>query len=95
MKQSRLPQSAGGGLLLSERLICKLVSGIRIRTERHPADICAPQGASLCSGVQKTTGLNLSFYVNYNAIFDTGCIGLQSCIEMQPKMGMQLLEIIT
>ena len=34
-------------------------------------------------------------FVNYNAIFDTGCIGLQSCIEMQPKMGMQLLEIIT
>ena len=27
--------------------------------------------------------------MNYNTIFDTGCIGLQSCIEMQPKMGMQ------
>ena len=24
-----------------------------------------------------------------NAIFDTGCIGLQSCIEMQPKKCMQ------
>ena len=27
--------------------------------------------------------------VDYNAIFDTGCIGLQSCIEMQPKKCMQ------
>ena len=27
--------------------------------------------------------------MDYNAIFDTGCIGLQSCIEMQPKKCMQ------
>lgn len=27
--------------------------------------------------------------LDYNAIFDTGCIGLQSCIEMQPKKCMQ------
>lgn len=24
-----------------------------------------------------------------NTIYNTGCIGLQSCIEMQPKTGMQ------
>ena len=28
-------------------------------------------------------------FLNYNAIFDTGCKRLQSCIEMQPEMGMQ------
>lgn len=27
--------------------------------------------------------------LNYNAIFDTGCKRLQSCIKMQPKIGMQ------
>jgi len=27
--------------------------------------------------------------LNYYAYFDTGCIGLQSCIEMQPKKCMQ------
>ena len=27
--------------------------------------------------------------LNYNAIFDTGCIGFQSCIKMQQKMRMQ------
>ena len=29
------------------------------------------------------------FVLATNAIFDTGCIGLQSCIEMQPKKHMQ------
>jgi len=27
--------------------------------------------------------------MNYNAIFDTGCKWLQSCIEMQPQKCMQ------
>lgn len=33
--------------------------------------------------------LNFGSYLATNAIFDTGCIGLQSCIEMQPKKHMQ------
>ena len=32
---------------------------------------------------------NFRSYLVTNAIFDTGCIGLQSCIEMQPKKCMQ------
>ena len=30
-----------------------------------------------------------AFLLATNAIYDTGCIGLQSCIEMQPKKCMQ------
>ena len=32
---------------------------------------------------------NYGAYLNYNAIFDTGCRRLQSCIKIQPKMVMQ------
>lgn len=38
---------------------------------------------------KKEEALASSFYLNYNAYFDTGCKRLQSCIEMQPEMGMQ------
>ena len=33
--------------------------------------------------------LQRALFMATNAIFDTGCIGLQSCIEMQPKKCMQ------
>ena len=37
----------------------------------------------------RVLSLKNGLFLPTNAIFDTGCIGLQSCIEMQPKKCMQ------
>ena len=52
-----------------------------------PPDCC--QEPPFESTKKQKDKLSLVFWLATNAIFDTGCIGLQSCIEMQPKKCMQ------
>ena len=55
---------------------------------------CRPFESHPVSTKKKNHTIRCGFFLNYNAIFDTGCIGLQSCTKMQPKTGMQPETIV-